>query len=81
MSGENPCNICEHLEHCEGCIFEHMAWRSHGTCSNYDCMVNHSDCGCLLSLDSYCKASTVFSQNVYVMETDEEELDDETTGD
>ena len=69
MNGDNPCNICVHLDDCEGCIFYRMAWRSKGECNNDKCM-NWYECGCLLSLDSYCKASTAFNQWVYVMETD-----------
>ena len=74
MSGENPCNICEKKDNCDGCILEDLAWHS-GECANYDCML-HYDCGCIMSLDEKCKASTCFKEpGVWVMDAvpDEEE--------
>ena len=58
MTGENPCGVCEHSGDCTGCILHHVKPGS-GTCYNDQCFLNY-DCGCLLSLDRSCKASTAF---------------------
>lgn len=64
MSSDNPCNTCK-ADNCDYCI---LAVSSKGQCYNYDCMVNHGDCGCLLGMDDKCKASTC-----YVNEQEDEE--------
>jgi len=53
---DNPCNICE-ANSCDYCV---LGVHSKGQCFNYNCMVNHGDCGCLLGLDDVCKASTCY---------------------
>lgn len=70
MNRDNPCNICTSSDNCEGCIFERRAWRNKGECYNDKCMCNY-ECGCLLSLDDECKASTCFDYEQYVGDVEE----------
>ena len=67
MRGENPCNICNSRDNCDGCVLDHT-WDNSCECQNYDCMVYY-ECGCLLLLDEVCKASTCYK--------DEHEEDEE----
>ena len=77
MSGDNPCNICKSSGNCDGCILNDLSWHS-GECYNYDCMLQY-ECGCLLSLNEVCKASTCFKEPcVWVSDAiPDEEEDDE----
>lgn len=61
MEGRNPCDVCKHYDNCEDCYLDRV-WVNKGTCYNSDCFVNNSDCGCLLSLDDVCKASTAYRE-------------------
>ncbi len=56
MSGKNPCDVCPSSHNCEGCVLN-RAWTKKGECANYECFCNY-ECGCLLSLDGVCRAST-----------------------
>lgn len=55
--GINPCDCCESKDDCEGCALDHR-W-SKGKCWNEKCFCNY-ECGCSLSLDDVCKASTCY---------------------
>ena len=77
MSGENPCNICSHLDDCDGCIFYDLNWHS-GECWNDACFF-HYECGCLMNMDDKCKCSTCFKEpGVWVMSAvaDDEDEDE-----
>lgn len=63
MENHNPCNVCAaktHASECMGCALDH---HSVGTCNNDRCFC-HYECGCLISLDDVCKASTCYVDDV-----------------
>lgn len=61
--GANPCNCCEAKDKasgCDNCVLNIIIY--HGECQNNKCMLNY-ECGCLLSLDDVCKASTCYEDD------------------
>lgn len=56
---KNPCDVCESKDDCVGCVL-YTRQLSGKCCKNDRCFVNNEACGCLLSLDVYCKASTEY---------------------
>lgn len=56
----NPCDCCPATQKASGCdcCVLHTITTS-GECNNDKCFVNY-ECGCLLSLDNVCKASTAY---------------------
>lgn len=58
MGKRNPCDVCDSSRNCEGCVLN-RAWKGRHECANHDCFC-HYDCGCLLSFDDICKASTCY---------------------
>lgn len=71
MKGDNPCNICKSQDNCEGCVLDRL-WCKRGECGNCQCFC-HYECGCLLGLDSVCKASDCYIHG----ENDEDDEDDD----
>lgn len=56
---KNPCDICGRKRtECEGCALDHFYSRQH-VCWEGECFLN-TECGCTLSLDDVCKASTAY---------------------
>ena len=72
MYGDNPCNICESKDNCYGCILDSLYLDSGKECYNYSCML-HYECGCLLSLDTKCKASTCYEPDDFDSEEEEDD--------
>ena len=58
MNKNNPCDVCPSIGNCDGCVLD-RSWKKRGECANDDCFC-HYECGCLLSLDDNCKASTCY---------------------
>lgn len=55
MSGDNPCNICPISDRCldTDCVLRR--WHNI-SCSNNKCMLNNTDCGCLINIEDKCGA-------------------------
>jgi hypothetical protein len=63
IEGKNPCDVCEaknKASGCDNCVLNIII--SHGECQNDKCFCNY-ECGCLLSLDDTCKASTCYQDD------------------
>lgn len=59
----NPCDCCgakNKASGCYGCVLDIII--SSGECQNDKCFCNY-ECGCLLSLDDTCKASTCYEDD------------------
>lgn len=59
----NPCDCCpgtKRASGCDGCVLHTIT--TSGECQNDKCFANY-ECGCLLSLDNVCKASTAYEDD------------------
>ena len=64
IDGKNPFDCCETKDKesgCDNCVLYTIV--THGECQNDKCFCNY-ECGCLLSLDDTCKASTCYENDL-----------------